>query len=489
MVTFRGDSNTSWFADIANYHAGNFIVKGMLSQQKKKFFKDVKHYFWDDPYLSRICMDQVIRRCVYGQEAIDILTAYHNGPTEGHHGANYIAKKDFDSDFYWLTIYRDAHDLVTWCDACQRQGKISQRDEMPQNTIQVCEIFVIWGIDFMSPFPSSRGNKYILVAVDYLSKWVEAKALPTNDARIVCKFLKSLFTHFGTPGAIISDCGDHWKVKINELNELRDQAYENSLIYKEKTKKIHDSKIRNLVTDIHKKTKTRQKSDKTEHRIEKSLKKPKPKAVAARIRERKYRTRGGSSKHHVKSKLVQRASTSRSTRAKAAASKDDSSFLTISDDDEGLPDCLESENANAFHLKVLLNLYNRCYARQAVVDNAVNRRSRELLKVIDQIRAECDVLKDREKARDQECKELKAKCEAAMSYFDKNPDVNSQKWAGYQVSLLTLESKNAKLDRAEVVIKVVPYVAMELVNSDYMGRLVAKLVSSLLIPMNRSLTP
>ncbi|GJZ29438.1 reverse transcriptase domain-containing protein [Tanacetum coccineum] len=75
-----------------------------------------------------------------------------------------------------------------------RQGKTSQRDEMPQNSIQVCEIFDIWGIDFMGPFPSSRGNKYILVAVDYLSKWVEAKALPTNDARVVCKFLKiSLF--------------------------------------------------------------------------------------------------------------------------------------------------------------------------------------------------------------------------------------------------------------------------------------------------------
>ncbi|GJZ36030.1 reverse transcriptase domain-containing protein [Tanacetum coccineum] len=65
MVTFRGDSNTPWFADITNYHAGNFIVKGMSSQQKKKFFKDVKHYFWDDPYLFRICADQVIRRCVY----------------------------------------------------------------------------------------------------------------------------------------------------------------------------------------------------------------------------------------------------------------------------------------------------------------------------------------------------------------------------------------------------------------------------------------
>ncbi|GJQ92882.1 reverse transcriptase domain-containing protein [Tanacetum coccineum] len=64
MVTFRGDDDTPWFADFANYHAGNLVVKGMLSQQKKKFFKDVKHYFWDDPYLFKICADQVIRRCV-----------------------------------------------------------------------------------------------------------------------------------------------------------------------------------------------------------------------------------------------------------------------------------------------------------------------------------------------------------------------------------------------------------------------------------------
>nr|GEY41405.1 reverse transcriptase domain-containing protein [Tanacetum cinerariifolium] len=93
------------------------------------------------------------------------------------------------------------------CGASHPTGKISQRDEMPQNSIQVCEIFDVWGIDFMGPFPSSRGNKYILVAVDYLSKWVEAKTLPTNDTRVVCKILKSLFARFGTPRAIISDRG------------------------------------------------------------------------------------------------------------------------------------------------------------------------------------------------------------------------------------------------------------------------------------------
>ncbi|GJW36810.1 reverse transcriptase domain-containing protein [Tanacetum coccineum] len=160
------------FADIANYHAGNFVVKGMSSQQKKKFFKDVKHYFWDDPYLFKICADQMIRQCVYDQEAVDFLTACHNGPTGGHHGANYTAKKVFDA------------------------GKISQRDEMPQNAIQVCEIFDVWGIDFMGPFPYSRGNKY----------WGLSKGGPA---------------------------GDHRKVQLNELNDLRDQAYENSLIYKE----------------------------------------------------------------------------------------------------------------------------------------------------------------------------------------------------------------------------------------------------------------
>nr|GEY13475.1 reverse transcriptase domain-containing protein [Tanacetum cinerariifolium] len=362
MVTFRGDSSASWFADFANYHAGNFIVK-------------------------------VIRRCVHGKEALDILEACHNGPTGGHHGANLTAKKIFHSGFFWPTIYKDAHKFVKNCDSCQRQGKISQRDEMPQNSIQVCEIFDVWGIDFMGPFPSSRGNKYILVAVDYLSKWVEAKALPTNDSRVVCKFLKSLFVRFGSHRAIISDrgthfcndqftkvmlkyevthrlsttyhpqtsgqvevsncglkrilertigenqaswsdklddalwafrtayktpigctpyklvygkachlpielehkaygalkqpnfdltiagdhrkachlpmelehkaywalkqtnfdltvAGDHQKIQLNELNELRDQTYENSLIYKAKTKRIHDFKIKNRVFNV-----------------------------------------------------------------------------------------------------------------------------------------------------------------------------------------------------------------------------------------------
>ncbi|GJZ20594.1 reverse transcriptase domain-containing protein [Tanacetum coccineum] len=283
---------------------------GHRSQQKNKFFKDVKHYFWDDPYLFKICADQVIRRCVSGQEAIDILIACHSGPTGGHYGANYTAKK-----------------FAIFC----RVGK-----------------------RFHGPFT-------VFTRDTRTYSWF----LPTNDARdarVVCKFLKSLFARFGTPRAIISDrgthfcndqfakvmlkygvthrlstayhpqtsgqvevsnrglkrilertvgenraswsdklddalwafrtayktpigctpyklvygkachlpielehkaywalkhanfdlstAGDHRKVQLNELNELRDQAYENSLIYKEKTKRIHDSKIKNRVFNV-----------------------------------------------------------------------------------------------------------------------------------------------------------------------------------------------------------------------------------------------
>nr|GFB33562.1 transposon Ty3-I Gag-Pol polyprotein [Tanacetum cinerariifolium] len=91
------DPSTPWFAYLANYHARNFIIKGMTSQQKQKFFKDARQYFWDDPYLFRTCADQIIRRCVAGKEAVDILNACHSRPTERHYGANYTAKKVFDS--------------------------------------------------------------------------------------------------------------------------------------------------------------------------------------------------------------------------------------------------------------------------------------------------------------------------------------------------------------------------------------------------------
>nr|GFB15818.1 reverse transcriptase domain-containing protein [Tanacetum cinerariifolium] len=88
--------------------------------KKKKFFKDARHYFWDDPYLFRTCANKIIRRCVVGKEAIDILNACHSGPTGGHYGASYTTNKFFNSGFYWPSIYKDAFELVKRYDSCQR---------------------------------------------------------------------------------------------------------------------------------------------------------------------------------------------------------------------------------------------------------------------------------------------------------------------------------------------------------------------------------
>ncbi|GKA20637.1 reverse transcriptase domain-containing protein [Tanacetum coccineum] len=208
--------NEPWFADFVNYLVADIIPKGMTYQQKNKLFFDLKHYFWEEPYLFKVCFDRMIRRYVSGPETQTILDQCHHGPTGGHYGPNVIAKKVLDSGFYRPTIIKEAHTLVQLCKSCQKTRNISKRDKMPLNNIQVCEIFYIWGIDFVEPFPKSHKFEYILVAVDYISKWAEAHALPTNDARVVVTFLKKLFCHFKMPKALINDRGTHFCNKIME---------------------------------------------------------------------------------------------------------------------------------------------------------------------------------------------------------------------------------------------------------------------------------
>nr|GEZ91717.1 hypothetical protein [Tanacetum cinerariifolium] len=187
------------------------------------------------------------------------LKACHSGPTGGHYDASYTAKKVFDSGFYWPSIYKDAFELVKHCDSCQRQGKVSQ-DEMPQNFIQICEIFDVWGIDFMGPFPSSkayhpqtsgqvevtnRGLKRILKRTvgenralwsDKLEDalWAFCTAYKTSIGCTHYRLVYGKACHL--PHEIehkaywalkhtnfdLRTAGDHRKLQLNELSKLRD---------------------------------------------------------------------------------------------------------------------------------------------------------------------------------------------------------------------------------------------------------------------------
>ena len=112
----------------------------------------------------------IIRRCVLETEQGGIMEKLHASSYEGHFAGDKIAQKILQSGFYWPTLFKDYFEWVKHCDACQRMGNISRRNEMPLEGILVVQIFDVWGIDFMGPFPSSFGNIYILQAVDYVFK-------------------------------------------------------------------------------------------------------------------------------------------------------------------------------------------------------------------------------------------------------------------------------------------------------------------------------
>ncbi|KAM2626472.1 hypothetical protein TB2_000046 [Malus domestica] len=200
-----------WYADLVNYLASKVIPSEFNKNQRDKLKYDARNYVWDDPYLWKYCSDQIIRRCVHDSEFQSILNFCHTYACGGHFGTQRTARKVLECGFYWPTIFKDARTFCMACDRCQRTGSIGPKDQMPQSPIFNVEIFDVWGIDFMGPFPSSHGFVYILLAVDYVSKWVEARATRTNDSKVVADFVKTnIFARFGMPRVLISDGGSHF---------------------------------------------------------------------------------------------------------------------------------------------------------------------------------------------------------------------------------------------------------------------------------------
>ncbi|CAM8953807.1 unnamed protein product [Rhodiola kirilowii] len=200
-----------WYAPIVNYLVGGTFPPSYSKAQCMKLKHEARFYLWDDPYLWKIGSDQLLRRCIPDFDIASIVSFCHEHACGGHFGPRRTARKILDSGFFWPSVFRDSYEHCRKCDKCQRVGNISAKNEMPQVPILVNDVFDIWGIDFMGPFPISCGFAYILVAVDYVSKWVEAKATRCDDAKTVIDFLRTnIFCRYGVPKAIISDQGTHF---------------------------------------------------------------------------------------------------------------------------------------------------------------------------------------------------------------------------------------------------------------------------------------
>nr|XP_016489349.1 PREDICTED: uncharacterized protein LOC107809261 [Nicotiana tabacum] len=195
----------------------------------------------------------MIRRCTPEIDESSILQACHASPYEGHFGGVRTMIKVLESGFYWPTLFKDAHFWVKSFYECQWTGNVSPRHKIPMNPIQEVEVFDVWGIDFMGSFVSSYNNKYIRVAVDYVSKWVESMALPTNDAEAVIGFLrKNIFTRFGTLKTMISDGGtDFCNRAFAKLLEKYGVPYKAATPYHPQTSgqvKVSNREIKSVLT-------------------------------------------------------------------------------------------------------------------------------------------------------------------------------------------------------------------------------------------------
>ena len=196
--------NAPWYAHIANFLATGEIAADWKEQDRNYFLAKIHSYYWEEPFLFKYYAYQIIRKCVPKEAQHGILSHCHESACGGHFASQKTAMKVLQSGFYWPSLFKEAHQMCQVCDRCQTLGKLSRHHMMPLNPILVVELFDVWGIDFMGPFPTSYENVYILVGVDYVSKWVESIPYKTNDHRVVLKFLKAnIFSRFEVPKPLL----------------------------------------------------------------------------------------------------------------------------------------------------------------------------------------------------------------------------------------------------------------------------------------------
>jgi hypothetical protein len=207
---------TPWYDDIANYLSSGMLPPSLTSKEKKKITKQSARYTWIDGYLFYTGYDLIIRICVRQDEILDILKAFHDEPCGGHFADKRTTYKILNLGYYWTSIFKDSKKYVRSCDSCQRMGKPLPIDEMPLKPQVHIDPFEKWALDFIGPInPPSKGKHYILVYTDYVTKWVEAKALVRAIEQLVVNFLfEEIFVRFGVLREIVIDQGEQFNSKM-----------------------------------------------------------------------------------------------------------------------------------------------------------------------------------------------------------------------------------------------------------------------------------
>lgn len=217
----------------------NFLTEGLLSSElskdkRKKLALKSRTFMVIAGVLYKRGIDQVIRRCVPDFEQVIVLKEAHQGIAGGHFSGEVTGRKIFQAGLWWPTVIKDAHNFAKQCFQCQREGRPTGADRMPHQPILPLEPFQKWGMDFVGPIkPMAKqtGNRYILVATDYCTKWVEAVALRDNKATSVAKFLYKM-TRYGCHIELVSDQGGHFLNKvIKKLTSLHMIIHKKSTVY------------------------------------------------------------------------------------------------------------------------------------------------------------------------------------------------------------------------------------------------------------------
>ncbi|MCO5573220.1 hypothetical protein L7F22_026989 [Adiantum nelumboides] len=225
-----------WSSYIVDYLKSGVLPETMTLSRVKAITKETEDYVLIEDNLYRRGKDDQLRMCATEEEYVPILQQAHSGQAGGHFSAEKMAKSILYAGIWWPTLFMDAEEFVKRCDDCQRTKTPRGRDDMPLRQMMGARAFAKWGIDFVGPCPPAYKShaQYIIVATDYLTKWVESKATTKNDAKMTAQFLyENIFTRYSLPIEIVSDRGIHF------INEVIEQLLDEFMVIHRKSAPYH----------------------------------------------------------------------------------------------------------------------------------------------------------------------------------------------------------------------------------------------------------